>query len=79
MNEYTVYLTKEESNNSEDPDWFDEIRADYYDIKTIGNHEWVVFFRFSEHGEPATVFMIRSDFVCCINTDKLEEENEDGE
>lgn len=78
MNEYRVYITKEESVNHEDFDWFGEIKADYYDIKTIGNNEWVVFFRFSEHGEPATVFMIKSNFVCCIYTNKLVEEDKDG-
>lgn len=74
MNEYTVYLTKDESNNTEYHDWFDKIKANYYDIKTIGNYEWIVFFRFSEHKEPATVCMFRSNFVCCIITNKLEEE-----
>ena len=78
MNNYVVYLTKESSNNPEDPDWFDDIKADYYDIKTIGKYEWVVFFRFNEHGESATVFMIRSDFVRCIFTDFIKEEDKDG-
>ena len=76
MNEYTVYLIKNESVD-EDSSYF-EIFADYYEFHNEGEESWIVFYKFTKSIEPTIVFMIKTKYVLCVELDK-EGEEESGE